>query len=100
MKLATPPLAVAVVVPCSVPVPTPRAAVTIVLLSLLRRLPNASSIRTTGCCAKATPAVAVLEGCVWIVKRPAAAALTTTFEEVAPVKPALLKLRFMVSATV
>ena len=38
-KLATPPLAVAVVVPCNVPVPTLRAAVTIVLLSALRRLP-------------------------------------------------------------
>ena len=44
--------------------------------------------------------MAVLEGWVRIVSLLAAAALTTTFEEVAPVKLPLLKLRLIVSATV
>src|SRR5437773_12482217 len=35
-------------------------------------------MRTTGWVAKATPAAAVADGCVWIVKRVAAAALTET----------------------
>ena len=39
-KLATPPLAVAVNVPCKVPLPAPRAAVTTLLLSVERKLPN------------------------------------------------------------
>ena len=77
-KEATPPLAVAVVVPCSVAVPAPRVAVTTVLLSPLRKLPNWSSILTTGWFAKATPAVAVADGCVWIVSFVAAPALTVT----------------------
>ena len=95
-----PPLAVRLVVPCNVPLPVLRAALTTVLLSPLRRLPYWSSTRITGCGAKAKPAVAVLEGWVRIVSLLAAAALTTTLEEVAPVKLPLLKLRFIVSATV
>src|ERR1043166_4395008 len=72
-KVATPLAAVAVSVPCKGPLPAARAAVTTVLLSLLRKLPNASSTRTTGCWAKTTPAVAVAEGCLWSVKWSAAA---------------------------
>src|ERR1051326_6615425 len=54
----------------------------------------------TGCCAKATPAVAVAEGCVAIVNRLAAAGLTTTLPEVALLSPLLLKLIVMVPALV
>ena len=88
------------VVPWRVPVPALRLAVTSVVLSVLRKLPYWSSIRTNGCCAKTIPAVAVLEGCVAIVNRLAAAGLTTTFEQVAPDKPLALKPTFIVSATV
>ena len=63
-NVATPLTAVAVKVPCTVPLPALRATVTTVLLSLERRLPSESSMRMTGCCAKATPAVAAAEGCV------------------------------------
>ena len=98
-KVATPLAAVAVRVPWSVPLPAARAAVMTVLLSLVRRLPNWSSIRMAGCCAKATPAVAVVEGCVRIVSRLAAAALTVTLDEVTDPKLPPLKLRFIVSAT-
>src|SRR5204863_9029594 len=66
-KLATPPLAVTLVVPCNAAVPALRVAVTTVL-SLVRRLPKTSSIRITGCCANATPAVAEVEGCVLMVR--------------------------------
>ena len=97
---ATRPLAAAkLVVPCNVPLPAARAAVTTVLLSPLRKLPYESSIRRVGCCAKTMPAVAVLEGCVTIVSLLAAAGLTTTFEEVALPKLPLVKLMFIVSAT-
>src|SRR2546426_7726468 len=66
-KVTTPLTAVAAVVPWSVPLPALRVAVTIVLLSLLIKLPNWSSTRMTGCCAKGTLAVALEEGCVRIV---------------------------------
>ena len=92
-------IAATFVLPCSVPLPALRAAVTAVLLSPLRKLPYASSIRSVGCCAKTTPAVAVLDGCVTIVNLLAAAGLTTTFEEVALTKLPLVKLTFIVSAT-
>ena len=61
-NVTTPPTAAILVVPCKVPLPAPRAAVTTVLLSLLRRFPNWSSIRSCGCGANATPAVAVPGG--------------------------------------
>ena len=64
MKLTKPLTAVRLVVPCKAPLPALRLAVTTVELSLERRLPNWSSMRITGCCAKAVPAVAVEEGCV------------------------------------
>ena len=63
-------------VPCNTPAPPLRAAVTTVPLSLVRKFPYGSSIRITGCCAKTTPAVAVLEGWVRIVSLLAAAGLT------------------------
>ena len=87
MVKATRPLtAVRLAVPCKVAVPMLRVAVTTVLLSLLIRLPKASSIRTAGCCAKAAPAVAVAEGCVAIVSRLAAAGLTAMAVEVVLVR--------------
>ena len=51
-----------------------------------------------GCCAKDTPAVAVLDGCVKIVSFVAVAALTATVLEVAPLKTPLLKSIVMDSA--
>src|SRR3989442_624708 len=64
VKVTTPLAADRLVAPCKAPLPAARAAVTTVLLSLLRKLPKASSIRITGCWAKATPAVAVADG--WV----------------------------------
>ena len=61
-KVTIPATAVALVVPCKVPLPALRVAVTMVLKSLLRRFPNWSSIRICGWVEKATPAVAVLDG--------------------------------------
>src|SRR2546423_458660 len=83
-KVATTLATVAVKVPWSVPLPRLRAALTTVLLSLVTRLPKPSSIRTTGCCAKVTPAVALDEGCVLIANLDAVAGLTVTTLEVAP----------------
>ena len=54
-------LAVTPVVPCNVALPRLRVAVTTVLLSLVLKFPNASSIRTLGCCENPTPAVALAE---------------------------------------
>ena len=64
LKVTRPPAAVMFVVPCKVPLPALRVAVTIVLLSLVRKLPNWSSIRITGCGAKGAPAIAAGDGCV------------------------------------
>ena len=64
VKVAKPLRAVAVTVPCNVPAPAARVAVTTVPLSELIKLPKVSSTRTTGCWAKTTPAVAALEG--WV----------------------------------
>src|SRR5437016_4032517 len=72
LKVTMPLTAVAVVVPCKVPAPAFRVAVTTVELSELLRLPNWSSTRITGCGAKTTPAAAVADGCVWIVNLVAA----------------------------
>src|SRR5215470_5860172 len=72
LKVAMPLVAVALSVPCKVPLPAPRATLTTVLsvtpLALLRRLPNWSRTCSTGCWAKATPAVALEEGWVWMAK--------------------------------
>src|SRR5205823_8987954 len=75
-KVATPLTAVAVRVPCKVPLPALRAAVTTVVLSLLRRLPKGSWMAMAGCWAKGTPAVAVLEGWVTMTSELAAAGVT------------------------
>src|SRR5262252_1883629 len=78
LKVARPLAAVALSVPCKVPLPAPRAALTTVLsdtpLALLRRLPNWSRTCRTGCWAKATPAVALAEGWVWMARLLAAPA--------------------------
>ena len=71
VKVANPFEAVAVSVPWSVPLPELRVAVTTVVAFAVNRLPAASSMRITGCCAKGTPAVAVDDGCVWMVSRAA-----------------------------
>ena len=99
VKPTTPPDAVKLVVPCSVPLPALREAVTAVVLSALRKLPNWSSIRTTGCCAKTTPAVAVKDGCVWMVNRCAAAGLTAIVLEVVLLKLPLEKTIVILVAT-
>ena len=79
--------------------PVLRAAVTVCVLSLVMTLPNASSSLTTGCVAKATPAVAVVDGCWVMTNWLAAAGLTTTLLEVAVKQPALVvKAMFIVSA--
>ena len=67
VKAAKPFVARAVRVPCKVPLPALREAVTTVLLSALplaalRRLPNLSWTPMPGCWANTTPAVAVGEG--------------------------------------
>src|SRR5258708_9517032 len=69
------------VVPCKVPLPRLRVAVTTVLLSVARRLPNWSSTRTIGWGAKAAPAVAVGEGWVRMVSRLAVAGVRTVFDD-------------------
>ena len=75
-KVAMPLTVVAVKVPCRVPVPALRATVITRPLSVVSRLPAESSTRMTGCCANVTPAVALEEGCVWIVSLLAAPAFT------------------------
>ena len=62
VKLTRPLTAVRLVVPCKAPPPALRAALTVVVTSEVTRFPNWSSIRMTGCCAKAAPAVAAAEG--------------------------------------
>ena len=52
------------------------------VLSLVMTLPNGSSSLTTGWVAKATPAVAVADGCVVMTSWLAAAGLTTTLLDV------------------
>ena len=54
-------LAAAVSVPCNVPVPVARAAVT-TRPFVVMKFPAESSVRITGCCANSTPAVAVDDG--------------------------------------
>ena len=63
-NVATPLTAVALVVPCSDAVPRLRVAVITVLLSLLRKLPKASTTRITGAGENTVPAVTVVGG--WV----------------------------------
>src|SRR6266699_3349482 len=101
VKVTRPLTAVRLVAPCNVPVPAARRAVTIVELSLARKLPYWSSIRMTGCCAKITPAMAVEEGWVRMVSLLADAGLTAILAEVvpAPGRPGLAKSILMLVAT-
>src|SRR2546426_3650926 len=64
VKLTRPLTAVRLVVPCKMPLPAFRLAVTTVVLSLLRRFPNWSSTRTTGWGDNTTPATALAGG--WV----------------------------------
>src|SRR5438105_2341165 len=68
-KVARPLTAVAIVVPWSASVPLAIAALTTVLLSELIKLPDESSMRITGCWAKAAPATALAEGWVRTASR-------------------------------
>src|SRR5882724_2134993 len=90
VKVATPSVVAAVSVPCRVPLPVPRAAVTTVLLvtplAVLRRLPNWSRTWRTGCWAKGTPAVAVAEGCVRMARLLAAPATSRKLPRLALVE--------------
>src|SRR6266568_1488260 len=99
VNVARPFKAEAVTVPCKVPAPLARAAVTTVLLSELIRLPNESSILATGCGAKIMPAVVLVEGWVWIVSRLAAAGLTAIVPEITLVRLPLLKATVILVAT-
>src|SRR5437667_6036025 len=99
VNVATPPTDDRVVVPCRVPLPALRLALTARLV-LEHKLPNWSSTRITGCGAKATPALAVVAGCVKIVSLLGAAALTTTFEDVTGVRLPRPKHMFNVATTV
>ena len=91
---------VAVSVPCKVPLPALRAAVTTELLSEVIKLPEESSIRMTGCWTKVWPAVAVEEGWVRMVSLLAAAGATLMLPEVCVERPGAEKLILMVSARV
>src|SRR5437588_11776092 len=68
-KVARPLTAVAVVVPWSASVPLAIVALTTVLLSEVIKLPEESSMRITGCWAKAAPATAPAEGWVRTASR-------------------------------
>src|SRR5712671_4569538 len=71
-------------VPCNVPVPALRDAVTNVFV--LHRLPYMSTTHRIGCCANGTPAVAVGEGCVTIITSAGVPGLTVMLLEVAGVR--------------
>src|SRR5207245_523135 len=89
-NVATPLTAVAVRVPCRVPLPALRAAVTTVLLSLERRLPKASRTRIAGAGVNVTPALTVVGGRVWMAKLAAGPAFTVKTALVALVRPEAL----------
>src|SRR6266567_1343074 len=101
VKVTRPLTAVRLAAPCNVPAPAARSAVTSVEPSLARKLPYWSSIRMTGCCAKTTPAMAVVEGWVRMVSLLAGAGLTAILAEVTapPGSPALAKSIVMLVAT-
>ena len=64
-----------------------RAAVTVCVVSLVMTLPYWSSSITTGCVAKATPAVATADGCLATTNWLAAPGVTVMLPVVAGVKP-------------
>src|SRR5260370_597822 len=75
-KVAPPPETVTMAVPCNGPVRVGSEAVTCAVLSPVSGLPKGSSSYIAGWMAKACPAVAVAEGCVWMTTWLAAAGLT------------------------
>src|SRR5262245_65374466 len=85
VKVTRPATAVRLVLPWSVPLPAPRAALTVVLLLLVQELPNWSCRRRTGCWAKATPAAAVAEGWVWMARLLATPGTSRRAPRLAPV---------------
>ena len=86
-NVTVPLLAVAERIPCSVPVPDKRAAVTTVLLSVVIRFPPASSTLRIGCWENATPAVADDEGSVVMRSRTAGPSVIVKVLLVADVSP-------------
>src|SRR2546426_9214495 len=76
VKVTKPLTAVRLVVPCNVPLPAVRLAVTTGELSLERRVPNWSSIRITGCLGNGAPAVGGGEG--WVLSGPGLGAARLT----------------------
>ena len=73
--------------------------VTVCVLSEVMMLPKKSSSATIGCVANATPAVAVLDGCVVTTSWVAAAGETTMLLDAVEVTPAsLVKASVIVSA--
>src|SRR6266436_3769794 len=81
VNVTTPSAAVLLVAPCNVPLPALRLAVMTVELSplplaALRRFPNWSRTWMTGCGAKATPAMAVGGGWLWMTRLFAAPAIS------------------------
>src|SRR5262249_40231929 len=85
VKVTRPAVAVRLVVPWSVPLPAPRAALTTVLLLLVQKLPNWSCRRRTGCWVKATPAIAVAQGWGWMGSLVAAPGTSRNRPRLAPV---------------
>src|ERR1051326_745655 len=100
LNVTTPPTAVRLLVPCNVPEPALRAAVTTVLLSPERRFPNWSSIRTTGCGTNATPAIAADGGWVPMVNCAAAAGLILKLLLTAELAPAAEAVNALLPLTV
>ncbi len=80
-----------VAVPPSVPVPVAIVAVTLTP-AWLTAFPAPSRSWSTGCCAKATPLCAVVDGWVVRVRWVVAPALTVIGPETAGVRPAAPKL--------
>src|SRR5439155_545384 len=85
LKVYTPLDAVTVKVVAKVPPPEAMAAVTVVVLSVITTLPDASCIWITGCVANAEPLCAVVDGCVAIASLLAAPAVMVIAFEVADV---------------
>src|SRR6266852_2816365 len=88
------PLAFTEVVPSKLPA---LAVAVTVAVEFDTALPKASRTTTTGCCAKAAPAVAVDEGCVTI---PSCAAVATVGENVGAVPPGVAEVSVPSSAAV
>src|SRR5258706_3780328 len=82
LKVAVPLVAFTEVVPCKLPA---LAVAVTEAVEFETVLPYASKTTMTGCCAKATPATAVVEGCVTI---PSCVAAANDGENVGAVPPA------------